>query len=559
VPEDPKTGPDKKQRSPRTELELEAAFDVGDARRTAPVTNLSESGLFLQTDAPLSPGVLVDVVPDARSELQLAAEVVRVEADDEGEQRGLGLRFVALDEDSRAEVRRLCDEGSVTSTAERLAAGLIAEARRQGLDEPASADAMDADSLEELPSSDVIELNSGFRTDHPSAQDLAASLAHDTEDVPAPEDPAAGAPSPDEPLPPLATPSVSDVAMRFYESSAEVSSADHELPPLRSESAESYESDGRYESDERYEITRIPAPLADALAQGADVATRVFDGARARVRPLLRRPEPVALEAWTESPQDREPASRLHEDTDQLAGRIVTAGLVAAFLLIAVAVAMLGSRVGNLEDELWAREEALADGLGGIAGDVARMGEAHGDLAGALDDARVAAAALTGWSDGARITVEPQVTAARVDDDRALVEARLNARNEGVEAGEVLYWRARVFLGKARGAGAQSVNPPLSRGAVSWKRVAGAAHVGAGVSPASLEELAPRERRALERASTGDALDSKLAPGASLDDALSWVVPARRAALVGVVVDVGLRGRDGGVEQRRFVRLASAR
>ena len=91
-------------RSPRRSTKLRAV--VGGAERGR-VRDMSTSGMFLETNAALSPGASVAVVPlmgDLDGE-RLPAEVARVGAG------GVALRFLGLDTERRQTLRALLTEG----------------------------------------------------------------------------------------------------------------------------------------------------------------------------------------------------------------------------------------------------------------------------------------------------------------------------------------------------------------------------------------------------------------------------------------------------------------
>jgi uncharacterized protein (TIGR02266 family) len=72
--------------------------------------DISRGGMFLRTSQPLAAGIAVDVVlslPDGQT-VTLAAEVAHsAEKPEHGRPAGMGLRFLAIDEETRAELNRL--------------------------------------------------------------------------------------------------------------------------------------------------------------------------------------------------------------------------------------------------------------------------------------------------------------------------------------------------------------------------------------------------------------------------------------------------------------------
>lgn len=90
------------ERKPRySTLKFNVVYDDGEGFMTATVHDLSETGLFLETVMPLSPGHRVRItplLPEAAGLFELAGEVVRAEEYDPDRlmerPAGMGVRFL---------------------------------------------------------------------------------------------------------------------------------------------------------------------------------------------------------------------------------------------------------------------------------------------------------------------------------------------------------------------------------------------------------------------------------------------------------------------------------
>jgi uncharacterized protein (TIGR02266 family) len=98
--------------SVRVPLALNVKLDSGGDVRECRMTNLSAGGLFIATDSPLPAGTPFNVrirIESTGEEIELPGEVITVEvsADLAEEERGMGIRFVDLDEVQREQVTEL--------------------------------------------------------------------------------------------------------------------------------------------------------------------------------------------------------------------------------------------------------------------------------------------------------------------------------------------------------------------------------------------------------------------------------------------------------------------
>ena len=95
-----------RRRHPRVDFVVQASFAAGSQLRTDhQCENISMSGLFLRTDAPLPVGTLgklliVLVCGEERIEVRAECRVSRVMGAASGQAFGMGLEYVSLDPDS---------------------------------------------------------------------------------------------------------------------------------------------------------------------------------------------------------------------------------------------------------------------------------------------------------------------------------------------------------------------------------------------------------------------------------------------------------------------------
>lgn len=105
------------ERKPRySNLRFHVAYDDGEGFMTATVFNISETGVFLETTMPLSPGKSVQLTPllsESAGLFELDGEVVRTEeseGDGLGRPNGMAVRFVGLSDELSAQLRALLAE-----------------------------------------------------------------------------------------------------------------------------------------------------------------------------------------------------------------------------------------------------------------------------------------------------------------------------------------------------------------------------------------------------------------------------------------------------------------
>jgi uncharacterized protein (TIGR02266 family) len=108
------------ERKPRVRLKLQIVYDDGQSFMSGPVLDLSESGVFIETVMPLSPGTAVRLTPlladDDAGVLELEGEVVRkadYDLDNHFDRTpGMGIRFVNVGDAQREAIAALVARGT---------------------------------------------------------------------------------------------------------------------------------------------------------------------------------------------------------------------------------------------------------------------------------------------------------------------------------------------------------------------------------------------------------------------------------------------------------------
>jgi len=104
-----------KRKSERLENELPVAYRSVDGFITDWVTNISRGGLFINSRQPLPQGTTVRLIiqlPDTPFPFDLTGRVVRVIDVDNagGEDPGMGVEFVDIDEDKRGRIEKFVEK-----------------------------------------------------------------------------------------------------------------------------------------------------------------------------------------------------------------------------------------------------------------------------------------------------------------------------------------------------------------------------------------------------------------------------------------------------------------
>jgi uncharacterized protein (TIGR02266 family) len=110
-------------RKPRVTLKLQIVYDDGQSFMSGPVLDMSESGVFIETVMPLSPGTMVRLTPlvpeDDAAVLELEGEVVRkadYDLDNHFDRTpGMGIRFINVGAAQRAAIAALVARGTKKS------------------------------------------------------------------------------------------------------------------------------------------------------------------------------------------------------------------------------------------------------------------------------------------------------------------------------------------------------------------------------------------------------------------------------------------------------------
>lgn len=107
-------------RKPRFTLKLQIVYDDGQSFMSGPVLDLSETGVFIETVMPLTPGTIVRLMPlvpeDDVAVLELAGEVVRkadYDLDNHFDRTpGMGVRFIDVGDVERKAIAALVARGT---------------------------------------------------------------------------------------------------------------------------------------------------------------------------------------------------------------------------------------------------------------------------------------------------------------------------------------------------------------------------------------------------------------------------------------------------------------
>lgn len=100
------------RKHPRVSTKLRCWCEGENVTFYARVGNISEGGLFLRTSTPLARGTKawLRLEPRGQAELRAEATVVWARSGDGGEQQpGMGLRFEALNDEVRGQLRTIVD------------------------------------------------------------------------------------------------------------------------------------------------------------------------------------------------------------------------------------------------------------------------------------------------------------------------------------------------------------------------------------------------------------------------------------------------------------------
>lgn len=112
-------------RKPRVTIKLQIVYDDGQSFMSGPVLDLSETGVFIETVMPLSPGTRVRLTPlvteDDTAVLEIEGEVVRkadYDLDNHFDRTpGMGIRFINVADDQRAAIAAFMARGTKKSGA----------------------------------------------------------------------------------------------------------------------------------------------------------------------------------------------------------------------------------------------------------------------------------------------------------------------------------------------------------------------------------------------------------------------------------------------------------
>ena len=545
-------------RSPRYRVRFDAVFDDGETYMTGPVTNLSESGLFLETAMPLPAGRSVRIIPVSEEDvglLELHGEVVRVEKRGRDEAFGMGVKLKDLRPEDKDSLRRFCEErlGEKTPSEERK--GELAREVDPSADteislrprntpvDPLTASEEDRTVTERVEPARDLPLLSGedFEAVSEDEERALERALVDEHSGPAPAPVAVEASGLDddedtvrqnlaEQVLALADAVATRPEVEVAPAAPRAPALDDELTPPTLDTTPSF-------------VERVPTPAS---------VSRL----RRRVSKLVDKQEPKVT-TWTERPGDGTRAeARLP--------RALVVGLgVAGLVLLAFLggrVTALGRDVAALESTLWERDAALSDALVSHAGSLHRIAadqQAIEDAVRALEQdlGRLAAPSGAGPSLSLDVEARPLYPAGG---GLAGLHVALSVDNPSAGDVEVVFSRVRLFAGDLldapQGLAVSAMNPPEDEGPVRWRALSSSSSVAYDDKLAALG-LDAKEKKALVDARAADpGLTGALAPGAARRAEAAFAVPAA-GQLYGVVVDVGLLAPDGSGERRSISRV----
>ncbi len=563
-------------RSPRFPVQFTAVYDDGERYLTAPVTNLSGSGLFIETSAPAVEGASVHIVPllpPSRGLPELQGVVVRVQNGQaelgRAQPAGMGIKFVALGDGDAEQLRAYCENLK----------GEYVHAKHDA----APSKAKDKPSKVETPEPVVgyrgLSLKSEPAVDDKAVEAQAAAAAEpatvvDTEAdtrVSAKGDAPADAASDDAAAVPVeAAPSHAEAR------TTESVSAEDEMPMLADDDAELLETgeakrletapaaepilldktktepvllDKRKaaaSAEEELDATEPDTPRPEVTAKTAEVDVSeppaVEDTPELETEKIDR--TLTASPAW-EVPTDQPYA---HLVDDELAavvpsrgqGAVIALGLL-NLLAIGGAIAYGAYRLDGVEQQQSTTDVRLTT----MGQDVGFVSERTKTLQRGLDRQTEVLADLSD------VVLKPPALTQSIAatpagaPGRYIVQTSAQIANPNVDEGEVVFVTRRVLIGDlgavpvALGK-AQNVNGANDKGAVVWRVLEQEQHLSDGEKLKAFTSLTKQERSELMKgAKVGDVVGA-LAAGGSRDDERQLLLDLPQGGLLGVETEVGV-------------------
>jgi hypothetical protein len=104
-------------RAVRYQVSFKVVWDDGESFYTAPVSNMSETGLYIETTMPLPVGHPITIIPlvdgDEGGVFELRGQVVRMTSDDEMPAGSIAVRFETLSPAALTDLRKILSRYSV--------------------------------------------------------------------------------------------------------------------------------------------------------------------------------------------------------------------------------------------------------------------------------------------------------------------------------------------------------------------------------------------------------------------------------------------------------------
>lgn len=559
-------------RSPRYPVRFDAVIDDGDRSLSAPVTNLSETGLFLETTTGLKAGARVRIIPltqEAGGLSEFEGEVVRTQdpVKTGGVKRapGIAIRFVHLLPPDKARLQKFCrktlcgptanddkdDERStrrMPSQAKANASKRTPSTKRQPKAFKNPAKATEVDALVDLTADAAL-------VDEQPIEATAVTPKVKTSESEA-EFFAKGESFADgEPVEMAAVLETQDqsVIVRAPAAAADERSFLRADPDSQQLAAPSHADDELEKLEREIDAVDADAPASD-FANDDDAATHVFVASadskeevgapsNASAPADTRFDDEGETEAYVYSDQKPKPKftflSRFATSTDDdgpttpttPAGRY-DSGIY--FVASAAALALVIVGLTGAHDALDARHSALETQVLSAQASTAKAQLATASTTAAVaklsaGQQRIEAALL-----GPRLEASAAVTPIG-DGANVLVEARARLANQSAEPLVPNFARTRVFLKEVRpraaGQAPLAVDGPLAKGARGWVEIVDDA--ARTEKPFYGEfDLSRGLKKQFKKASAGL---SEVAAGASTSTSGRWVLAAGKPAVIAVV------------------------
>ncbi|MBN2342085.1 MAG: PilZ domain-containing protein [Deltaproteobacteria bacterium] len=102
--------PDERRREKRHNIKLSVNYTHGDTYLYSKSSNLSEMGIFLVSDTPLSAGTIIQLrfdTPHGSNPIDVSGEVVWIDPGSSTSPGGMGIRFIDPEPETKARIRTI--------------------------------------------------------------------------------------------------------------------------------------------------------------------------------------------------------------------------------------------------------------------------------------------------------------------------------------------------------------------------------------------------------------------------------------------------------------------